>query len=45
MGEGREAETTAERGGREGSRMWESVGPDKVGGLDEDLEALSAAMK
>jgi hypothetical protein len=40
MGEGREAETTAERGGRDRG-CWESVGPDEVGGLEkEDLEAM-----
>ena len=44
MGEGREAETTAERGGRDRG-CWASVGPDEVDGLDEDLEAISRVMK
>ena len=44
MGEGREAEMTAERAGRDRG-CWESVGPDEVDGLDEDLEAISTATK
>ena len=40
--DGREAETTAERGGRDRG-CWESVGPDKVGGLEEDLLAKAPA--
>ena len=47
MGEEREAETTAERGGSDRG-CWESAGPDEVAGLDEegrDLEEISTAMK
>jgi hypothetical protein len=43
-GEEREAETTAGRGGSDWGG-WESVGPEKVGGLKEDLETISTAMK
>ena len=35
-----EAETTAERGGSDRG-WWESVGPDEVVGLEEDLEGIS----
>jgi hypothetical protein len=38
MGEGRE-------GGGSDRGCWESVGPDEVGGLEEDLKAISTAMK
>jgi hypothetical protein len=46
MGEGREAETTAERGGSDRG-WWQSEGPDEVGGLEEGevLEVISMGME